>query len=74
MISYWYLSAVCCIPLPNPSARLREREIFRLVPTALSPRQTSSRFAKKGEGKKVPKREKSPRTGLTLAARMARPA
>lgn len=33
MISFWHLSAVCCIPLPNPSARLREREIFRLVPS-----------------------------------------
>ena len=27
----FYLSAVCCIPLPNPAARLRELEVFREV-------------------------------------------
>jgi len=31
MIAPWYLAAVCCIPSPNPKARLREREILRKV-------------------------------------------
>jgi hypothetical protein len=31
MISFWHLSAVCCIPSPNPTARTREQEIFKQV-------------------------------------------
>jgi hypothetical protein len=31
MISFWHLTAVCCIPSPNTEARLREQEIFRQV-------------------------------------------
>jgi hypothetical protein len=28
MTSFWHLTAVCCIPIPNPKARFREEEIF----------------------------------------------
>jgi hypothetical protein len=73
MISFWYLSAVCCIPLPNPSARLREREIFRLVPTVLNGKG-STRFANKGGRKKSSKPGNQPRNGMTLSQRLARPA
>jgi hypothetical protein len=33
MISVWHLSALCCIPISNPKARLREEEIFCQVVT-----------------------------------------
>jgi hypothetical protein len=29
MISFWHLTAVCCIPKLNPERRCREREVFR---------------------------------------------
>jgi hypothetical protein len=32
MISpFWHLAAVCCIPTANPTARAREKEIYRAV-------------------------------------------
>jgi hypothetical protein len=31
MISFWHLSAVCCVPLLNPERRIRELEIFQEV-------------------------------------------
>jgi hypothetical protein len=31
MISFWHLSAVCCVPKLNPERRSREQEIFREV-------------------------------------------
>jgi hypothetical protein len=31
MISFWHLTAVCCVPKLNPSRRVREQEIFREV-------------------------------------------
>jgi hypothetical protein len=70
MISYWYLSAVCCIPLPNPAARLREREIFRLVPPVLPNHKVSSRFARKSDPKK-PSERKLSNNGITLSRRVA---
>jgi hypothetical protein len=30
----FYLSAICCIPLSNPQARLREQAIFQKVAAA----------------------------------------
>lgn len=31
MISFWHLTAVCCVPKLNPERRAREQEIFREV-------------------------------------------
>jgi len=31
MISFWHLTAVCCVPKLNPERRSREQEIFREV-------------------------------------------
>jgi len=31
MISFWHLSAVCCVPKLNPERRVREQEIFAEV-------------------------------------------
>jgi hypothetical protein len=31
MISFWHLTAVCCVPQLNPERRTRELEIFREV-------------------------------------------
>ena len=31
MISFWHLTAVCCVPQLNPERRAREQEIFREV-------------------------------------------
>ena len=31
MISFWHLTAVCCIPISNPRGRAREMEILRLA-------------------------------------------
>ncbi len=31
MISFWHLTAVCCVPTLNPERRSREQEIFREV-------------------------------------------
>ena len=31
MISFWHLTAVCCVPNLNPERRTREQEIFRQV-------------------------------------------
>ncbi len=31
MISFWHLTAVCCVPLLNPERRSREQEIFQEV-------------------------------------------
>ncbi len=31
MISFWHLTAVCCVPTLNPERRIREQEIFREV-------------------------------------------
>jgi hypothetical protein len=31
MISFWHLTAVCCVPRLNPERRSREQEIFREV-------------------------------------------
>ena len=31
MISFWHLTAVCCVPKLNPERRARELEIFREV-------------------------------------------
>jgi hypothetical protein len=31
MISFWHLTAVCCVPKLNPERRGREQEIFRDV-------------------------------------------
>lgn len=31
MISFWHLTAVCCVPKLNPERRIREQEIFREV-------------------------------------------
>ena len=31
MISFWHLTAVCCVPQLNPERRAREQEIFRDV-------------------------------------------
>jgi hypothetical protein len=31
MISFWHLTAVCCVPKLNPERRQREREIFQEV-------------------------------------------
>jgi hypothetical protein len=28
MISFWHLTAVCCVPNLNPERRVREQEIF----------------------------------------------
>jgi hypothetical protein len=28
MISFWHLTAVCCVPTLNPERRAREQEIF----------------------------------------------
>jgi hypothetical protein len=28
MISFWHLTAVCCVPTLNPERRVREQEIF----------------------------------------------
>jgi len=33
MISFWHLTAVCCVPQLNPERRLREQEIFQEVAT-----------------------------------------
>jgi hypothetical protein len=30
-MNLFYLTAICCIPISNPEARLREQEIFRKV-------------------------------------------
>jgi hypothetical protein len=29
MISFWHLSAVCCVPLLNPERRIREQELLQ---------------------------------------------
>jgi hypothetical protein len=31
MISFWHLTAVCCVPKLNPERRVREQEIFHEV-------------------------------------------
>jgi hypothetical protein len=31
MISFWHLTAVCCVPQLNPERRTRELEIFQEV-------------------------------------------
>lgn len=31
MISFWHLTAVCCVPMLNPDRRVREQAIFRDV-------------------------------------------
>lgn len=31
MISFWHLTAVCCVPILNPERRAREQEIFSEV-------------------------------------------
>ena len=31
MISFWHLTAVCCVPNLNPERRTREKAIFREV-------------------------------------------
>jgi hypothetical protein len=31
MISFWHLTAVCCVPKLNPERRAREQEIFHAV-------------------------------------------
>jgi hypothetical protein len=31
MISFWHLTAVCCVPQLNPERRTREQEIFAEV-------------------------------------------
>jgi hypothetical protein len=31
MISFWHLTAVCCVPKLNPERRTREQEIFQEV-------------------------------------------
>ncbi len=43
MISFWHLSAVCCVPNLNPERRVREQEIFRDVA-----KDTSRRAPKNG--------------------------
>ena len=43
MISFWHLTAVCCVPNPNPERRSREQAIFREVA-----RDTSRRAPKAG--------------------------
>ena len=42
MVSYWHLAAACCIPQLNPTARQREREVFRQVA------QDQAKFAANG--------------------------
>jgi hypothetical protein len=41
MISFWHLTAVCCIPQLNPERRSSEREIFRAA-AADAPRRAST--------------------------------
>ncbi len=55
MISFWHLSAVCCIPSPNPGARTREREIFEQVDMS---RKEFSGEAKSNGGGRWEKKEK----------------
>ncbi len=31
MLSFWHITAVCCVPKLNPERRAREQEIFRDV-------------------------------------------
>ncbi len=38
MISFWHLTAVCCVPKLNPERRIREQEIFHDVVNDVSRR------------------------------------
>jgi hypothetical protein len=42
MISFWHLTAVCCVPNLNPERRAREQEIFREVARDVSRRQVNN--------------------------------
>lgn len=50
MISFWHLTAACCIPSPNPELRLREQEIFRKV-AADQAEFTRPEFSKPSHGR-----------------------
>ena len=50
MISFWHLSAVCCIPSSNPKARIREQEIFRQVADRKQPADEKNGHAKHTKG------------------------
>ncbi|MEI9998108.1 MAG: hypothetical protein WDO13_02515 [Verrucomicrobiota bacterium] len=39
MISFWHLTAVCCVPQLNPERRIREQEIFRQAASDAARRQ-----------------------------------
>ncbi len=49
MISFWHLTAVCCVPKLNPERRTREQEIFHEVATDTSRR--SPKGANRGRGR-----------------------
>jgi len=42
MISFWHLTAVCCVPHLNPKRRAREQEIFKEVASDTSRRVTKN--------------------------------
>jgi hypothetical protein len=48
MISFWHLTAVCCVPKLNPERRTREQEIFRQVANDAARRVTKGAHRVRG--------------------------